>query len=159
MNYILDIDGIVNVIKEMKKRGFECELYAIGDGENKEKFRMAVEAAGCKANFYGVIYDEMEKIRILAHCDYAFNMMKSDVSVGLTTKSIDYLSYGLPLINNIKGDTWKLIEQYGMGINIGEKVHISRVVDRSNVIKIYREKFTEYSFRTEVENVFAAIDL
>ena len=43
--------------------------------------------------------------------------MKKSVCVGLTMKSIDYFEFGLPIINNIKGDTWNAVEEYGIGIN------------------------------------------
>jgi hypothetical protein len=35
-------------------------------------------------------------------------------------KSVDYFCYGLPIINNIPGDTWTLVEQYDAGVNVGE---------------------------------------
>ena len=32
-------------------------------------------------------------------------------------KSVDYFCYGLPLINNIPGDTWELVNRCGIGVN------------------------------------------
>ncbi len=118
MNNILDIDGICRVVKTFINNGFSCEVHAIGDGEKKAEFENSLKGIGCKTFFYGCIFNEVDKIRLLAPCHYAFNMMKGEVSVGLTIKSIDYLSYGLPLINNIDGDTSLLVEKYGIGINI-----------------------------------------
>jgi hypothetical protein len=34
-------------------------------------------------------------------------------------KSVDYFCYGLPIINNIPGDTWALVEQHDAGVNVG----------------------------------------
>lgn len=144
MNNIIDIDGICGVIKSFISSGKTCELHAIGDGESRERFEEAVKVTGCTTNFYGPVFDELEKIRILAPCDYAFNMMKGEIAVGLTIKSIDYLSYGLPLINNIKGDTWKLVEDEGIGINILDTDCIDLILPKRNykVFITYKKMFT-----------------
>ncbi len=158
MNHIIDIDGIISVVKKIKNHGYECEFHAVGDGESRERFKAAVESTGCKAYFYGSIFDELEKIKILAPCNYAFNMMKGDISVGLTIKSIDYLSYGLPLINNIKGDTWKLVEDEGIGVNVEAK-NIPNIVriESKGVIDIYQKKFTRRTVTQSVEKIIRGL--
>lgn len=120
MNNIIDIDGICGVIQSFISSGHTCELHSVGDGESREKFEKAVKNTGCTTHFYGPVFDELEKIRILTPCDYAVNMMKGDIAVGLTIKSIDYLSYGLPLINNIKGDTEMIVNANQLGWNIND---------------------------------------
>lgn len=144
MNSIIDIDGICGVIQSFVSSGKTCELHAIGDGESRDKFEDAVKSTGCKTQFYGPVFDELEKIRILAPCDYAFNMMKGNITVGLTIKSIDYLSYGLPLINNIKGDTWKLVEDEGIGINISitDSIDLLPLISHKQAIETFIKKFT-----------------
>lgn len=154
MNNIIDIDGICEVIKWFIEIGKSCELHAIGCGESKEKFEAAVKVTGCQARFYGPVFDEKEKIRILASCDYAFNMMKSEVCVGLTIKSIDYLSYGLPLINNIKGDTWKLVEKEEVGINVSKPVRFQlKTIDHRTVCKVFNNRFTKERFIESVGKI------
>ena len=80
--------------------------------------------------------------------------MKESVRVGLTMKSVDYFCYGLPLINNIQGDTWKLIRQYGIGVNCGREdpegcaekiVEVSETIQekRGLIRKLYEELFTQ----------------
>jgi len=153
MNNIIDVDGICSVLRVFQESGYVCTLHAVGDGENRERFQSAVQATGCRAHFYGPLYDEKKKIEILAPCDYAFNMMKEGVVVGLTIKSIDYLSYGLPLINNIKGDTWALIEDSGIGVNVGgkEKWAFSlKEIDHRDVIEVFDRKFSKDAFLAAV---------
>lgn len=146
MNNIIDIDGICFVLKRFINKGYNCELFAIGDGESCHRFYEAVKKIGCVPHFYGKIFDEHKKIKILTPCDYAFNMMKKEVSVGLTTKSIDYLSYGLPLINNIKGDTWELVEDNNIGINVeGNRLSI-KCFDHKKVINVFEQKFSKENF-------------
>ena len=159
MNNIIDIEGICSVIKSFMESGKECEFHAIGDGETRQKFEEAVKNTGCHSVFYGVIFDEIKKINILAPCDYAFNMMKDDVSVGLTIKSIDYLSYGLPLINNIKGDTAYFVKRENIGVNYteGQNVDYSAVSSHRKIHEFYLNNFTKKAFverlRSCVENL------
>lgn len=47
-------------------------------------------------------------------------MMKPEVTVGLTMKSVEYLYWGLPLLNTIGGDTWRFIEESQAGFNCAE---------------------------------------
>ena len=155
MNNIIDIDGICGVIKQFIDSGKSCELHAIGDGESKGKFEESVKRTGCTTYFYGPVFDESEKIRLLAPCDFAFNMMKDDIAVGLTIKSIDYLSYGLPIINNIKGDTWKNVESEGIGYNIDGHTSIFRTLDHRIVEELFSRDFTLRSF---TDRVRATID-
>ena len=146
MNNIIDIDGICNVLKAYISSGKKCEIHAIGDGESRNKFKQMVDNTGCKTFFYGKIFDEIEKIKILAPCDYAFNMMKDNVSVGLTIKSIDYLSYGLPLINNIKGDTWNLVQKEKIGTNVGCDTIELGVFDHEIVQGVFNTRLTKEIF-------------
>ena len=158
MNNILDIDGICTVLRGLRDTGYACMLHAVGDGESRAGFQQAVQAAGCVACFYGPIFEESEKIRILAPCDYAFNMMKEGVAVGLTMKSIDYLAYGLPLINNIPGDTRDLIEEAGIGVNIPGREGLVlplREVDHRRVLEVYDRMFTKASFLAALDGGLA----
>ena len=157
MNNIIDITGICRVLKTFIARGNDCELHAIGDGESKTRFEEEVSKTGCKAYFYGRIYEETEKIRILAPCDYAFNMMKGEVSVGLTTKSMDYLSYGLPLINSIKGDTWTMIEEDKIGINADSegKIKKQETIDRKDIIDYFDRHFSSHAQNAALISAFS----
>ncbi len=117
INNIIDIDGIVRLLKKLDREK-PVLLHVIGDGENRETFLNALKAAGISYEYHGAVFDESEKHKILEQCSYGINMMKPGVCVGMTMKSIDYWSHGLPIINNIPGDTWKLCEEEGMGINV-----------------------------------------
>ena len=118
INNIIDIEGICSVVKSLKMQNLAVEVRIIGDGEAKENFFSLLEASGAEVNYFGKIFDQLEKIKILGPCDYGLNMMKENISVGLTIKCIDYFSMGLPIINNIKGDSWSILEKFKIGINI-----------------------------------------
>ena len=152
MNNIIDIEGICKVLRECISLGKKCELHAIGDGESRGRFEKAVRGIGCKTLFYGKIFDEIEKIKILSPCDYAFNMMKGNISVGLTIKSIDYLAYGLPLINNIKGDTWSMVEKYHAGLNVCEKNIINEQFIHRQIVSLFENEFSKKIFECKLED-------
>lgn len=116
INHIIDIEGIVNFLEIIGKQR-SVFLHVVGDGENRLLFEEKLKSKGIQAKFYGAVYEEAKKAEIFARCMFGINMMKSGVCVGLTMKSIDYFCYGLPLVNNIPGDTWELVEQEQIGIN------------------------------------------
>ena len=153
INNIIDIEVISRVLQSAQEQGYQGELHVIGDGESREKLRAAAERTGCKTYFYGLIFDENEKIRILGECDFALNLMKATSEVGLTTKSIDYLSYGIPLINNIKGDTWKIVEHDGIGVNVrsGSEIDLSALKREQGAMskkafRCFEKRFDRKSF-------------
>ena len=117
INNIIDIDAVAKIIFNFKKRQ-SVELHIVGDGERKDELIAAVKKVGASVVFHGKIYDRTEKQKIFDSCHYGLNIMKQSVCVGLTMKSMDYLEFGLPIINNIKGDTWIAVDQYAIGINM-----------------------------------------
>lgn len=158
MNNLIDIPIIRDCISTFIKRGKTCELHAIGDGSSRKEFERIISECGCKTFFYGMIFDETEKIRILTPCNYAFNIMKESVSVGLTIKSIDYFSYGLIMINNIKGDTWDIIEKNRAGYNLmGNQTEICMDYDRTKVLEIYDNQFSPQCFADKAKKVLGGL--
>lgn len=155
INNIIDVDEIANVVSEFKKVK-PVTLHIIGDGEKKNQLISVVENKGCSVVFHGKVYDEIEKQKIFDSCHYGLNIMKESVCVGLTMKSMDYMEYGLPLINNIKGDTWDIIEQNQIGINIdslsNETDHYN-VALRDNARHYFEENLTKESFVEIVKNI------
>ena len=69
--------------------------------------------------------------------------MKNEVCVGLTMKSIDYLSFGLPIINNIPFDTWNIVNKYNCGINI-DSFNLDKNILEILKIKTNKNKMIEY---------------
>lgn len=117
INNIIDIEMIGKIIKALKKN-IPVKLHIIGDGENRQYLIETAEQSGASVEFYGSIYDEDKKKQIFNQCHYALNIMKPEVFVGMTMKSLDYFSAGLPMINNIGGDIWKMVDEEKVGYNI-----------------------------------------
>jgi hypothetical protein len=162
MNNIIDIEGICGIAAALIAAGYDVDLRAVGDGESRDAFLNAVKNTGCALHYSGAVFDPLQKIKILGQCDFGLNMMKCSISVGLTIKSIDYLSMGLPLINNIPGDTWELVEKYGIGINAGGNVPVSEAASAitsmdlttlsRNALECFERMFTPCAFRDAVKN-------
>lgn len=158
INHIIDIEGICQIVESLNKN-YAVDVRIIGKGESKDAFLDALKKIGAEISYYGAIYDETEKFKLLGNCDFALNMMVESVSVGLTIKSIDYLSYGLPLINNIKGDTWELVETENIGINVREDkpIEILPEIDHNHVNAIYRKYFSKNNFIKSLSEGFKGI--
>ena len=158
INSIVDIAGICDTVLWLRKNYSEVIFHIIGDGSSREEFLKRVKETGCDVKYHGKVFDDFSKISILGQCDLAFNMMISNISVGLTIKSIDYFSIGLPLLNNIKGDTWKIVEDYRLGINIDgqnmskEMLELLRTeTSHKSVLDYFVKNFTLDSFQHNVE--------
>lgn len=161
INNIIDIKFIINLMVELNKIT-KAVLHIIGDGENKDKFLMKLSSANIPVKFYGSIYNENKKLQILSICDYGLNIMKSSVRVGITMKSVDYMHAGIPIINNIKGDTWELIESNPLGINCEPHLHselAKEILDkryqmeenRPYIRRLYKDLFSEEAYNSGME--------
>lgn len=139
INNIIDIPKITEIIEAIL-RIKPVTLNIIGDGEKKEELIFAVENIGAKVVDYGKIFDPIEKQHIFDKCHFGLNIMKSTVCVGLTMKSIDYFQHGLPIINNIPADTAKLVEEYGVGINLLTNEDIATKINEFNLMEISNNK-------------------
>ena len=120
INNIIDVDVIGKIIKELRK-SVSVKLHIIGEGENRDHLIKTAERNGATVLYHGIIYDDGKKREIFDECHYALNIMKPEVFVGMTMKSLDYFSAGIPIINNIGGDVWKMVQQEKVGYNISSE--------------------------------------
>lgn len=157
INNIIDIEAISKVINKTCEK-YDVLVNVIGDGESRDRFISALKNAGAEVIYHGKIFDDNVKFQILSKCDYGINMMKDNVMVGLTIKSIDYLSYGIPLISNIKGDTADLIRDNNIGININDEDAFKRIkkIDKDTRLRVfstYLSMFSRQAYESEIRTV------
>lgn len=130
-------------------------LHVIGAGEKKDLFLKKL--ININIIDHGIIYDEVQKKEIYSQCHLALNLMKTNVFVGLTMKSIEYFSAGLPILNNIPEDTSDIIEKYSCGYNfdgdfdklikwVGELDDSKINFMKRNSYKVYEQYFTNNEF-------------
>lgn len=135
-------------------------LHVIGEGESRYNF-INVVSRYCEVIYHGPIRDEKRKAEIFDICHAGINIYRNNLYIGLTVKCIDYFEHGLPIINNIKGDTWSMVEKYNVGINIDEntKIDSNKIIsmrkNNENIYSFYSENFTREVF---IEKCLKAID-
>lgn len=119
INSLIDIKQIQKVVKTMLEiKPVSVEI--IGGGSSTEQFINALKDVGANVNYHGIIYDMETKVKLLSKCHFAINIYKSNLAIGLTIKSIDYFSMGLPILNSVKGDTYQIVQENNIGINLDE---------------------------------------
>ena len=117
INFISDFDSLISLAAGLQQEGRDVELGIIGDGINREKLLLELGNLSIPYVYYGKVFDESKKRAILQNAWFGFNGYKTSTEVALSYKSIDYFSNSLPLISNVKGDTWKIIENNHVGFN------------------------------------------
>lgn len=117
INNIIDI-RFIGLLFSKLRNDRKIVLNIIGDGEKRNELIECAELNGASVKYHGMIFDEMEKREILSNNHFALNIMKDNVFVGMTMKSLDYFSFGIPLINNIKGDIWNIVNEREVGYNL-----------------------------------------
>lgn len=148
INNIIDADKIAEIIASCD---LPVKLHVIGEGENTGHFIDTLNRV-CETEYHGAIRDEERKALIFDECHAGINIYRDDLYIGLTVKCIDYFEHGLPLINNIKGDTWDLVERYQAGINITKESRLNAQElmkmrsDNKRIYELYDSHFTKDVF-------------
>ncbi len=148
INNIIDIERIENMIASADR---PVDLHIIGDGERREEMISRLSCI-CHVDYYGEIRDEKKKSEIFNKCHAGINVYKEGLYIGLTVKCIDYFEHGLPIINNIKGDTWKMVEEDCAGINLEKDtaIHFDEIQkmrqNNQNIYELFNSHFTKGVF-------------
>ncbi len=159
INNVIDIDYIVRMCIELGKR-VKVVLHVVGDGEKREELLKRATNTGAEVIYHGFVFEPEKKQAIFDTCHFGLNIMKPSVCVGLTMKSLDYFQAGLPMINNIDGDTADMIAVYNIGFN-GYHALLEHLNDlqeedfltmRHSVRELYYEKFTKEAFVKRLED-------
>lgn len=161
---IYDFESLILLCVHLGKMNMNVFIDIIGDGERKNWLISSLNKQSIDFIYHGIIYDENKKQEIMKKSHFGFNGFKTNTSVGLSYKSLDYLDYGLALINSTKEDTWKLVEEFNIGLNykkdelelLAAKIknltqsEISSMKD--NARDIFEKNFTRYIFEEKVVN-------
>lgn len=163
INNIISIDMIVRFLKTLQNyRPIVVDI--IGKGETKDDFIRKLKAQGIETIYHGALFGE-DKWKIMNQCHFGINMMINTVRVGLTMKSVDYFEAGLPILNNIKGDTWTYVDNFNLGFNVDEKNiedvarKLAKLDERQfeemqrNVRDVFASKFSLTAFQRDFQSV------
>jgi len=165
---IYDFDSLFLIIKELEKVR-SVHLHVIGLGPMSDWFFKKLDVMSINYTYYGASFDENLKENILSSCWFGFNGYKKGTEVALSYKSLDYLSYGVPLINSAKDDTENLVNTDGIGFNydsnnIGELIRVLSTISYSeimeikiNTYKVFQKKFSGQSYYEEMSDVLRGL--
>ncbi len=128
MNHLMDVDLMIAFLTQMSQKK-KVVLELIGDGENRKSLIDCLINHQISYLYHGFVYDEEKKKEIYQRCHFGLNLMKETVFVGLTMKSLDYLSHALPIINNIPDDTYEIVEKERIGYNITQ-MNLERMINQ-----------------------------
>lgn len=161
---IYDFESLFKIIKGIEKYR-KVILHIIGLGPMREWLYKKLEDLNIDYRDHGASFDESLKKDILTTCWFGFNGYKQNTEVALSYKSIDYLAYGVPLLNSAKEDTYDLVASKKIGFNFHED-NLDILIDRLSVITsqeiiemkkkaytIFQEKFSGQSYYKEMDEV------
>ena len=160
INNIIDIDLIKKLISNTNKK---VVIHIIGSGE-QTKYMLNTLKEVCEVVYHNNVYDAKEKENIFNQCHAGINIYKEGLYIGLTVKCMDYFMYGLPIINNIKGDTWNFVENNKVGVNVNKDTIIdaNKLINtrsnNQNVIDLFNNNFTKEIFINKCYEVIDRIN-
>lgn len=159
INNIIDLDMIGKILMSISRKN-KVVFHIIGGGEKKEQLLSRANTAKVEVIDHGKVYDKELKQAIFNQCHFGLNIMKPSVFVGLTMKSLDYFEAGLPIINNIVGDTWEFVEKHGIGINTKNgdvNLNYYQASNRDNVRKFYETYFSYEEFTRRIDDILGKV--
>ena len=164
VNNVVDIPRICELIEALA-RYQSVKLHIIGSGERVQELIDGAEQAGAKVEYYGAIYDPLEKRRIFDQCHFGLNVMKTSTCIGLTMKSKDYLRGGLPIINSVPADTQLLVQTEKIGVQldedcartVAEMTAQEHIRMQENVMRVFETRFARSVIDRQYEEILDAI--
>ena len=154
INNIIDISLIEKIVSEFAKNK-RTRIHIIGDGERKDEFLEILKKNSIEIIDHGKVY-EIDKLQeIFNRCWFGINVLREDLAIGITMKSISYFRGGLPIINTVQGDTSRFVEECNIGINVDRhdvKSCVLRILNitkddlacmKNNTRNLFEQKFAE----------------
>lgn len=154
INNIIDISLIEKIVSEFAKNK-RTRIHIIGDGERKDEFLDILKKNSIEIIDHGKVY-EIDKLQeIFDQCWFGINVLREDLAIGITMKSISYFRGGLPIINTVQGDTSRFVEECNIGINVDRhdvKSCVLRILNitkddlacmKNNTRNLFEKKFAE----------------
>lgn len=164
IGHIYDFDSLFKIMLGIQKRR-KVILQIIGSGPNRNWFLRELKINNLPFIDHGISFDENFKKKKFSKCWFGFNGYKQSTEVALSYKSIDYLSFGLPLLNSAKEDTEKLVNSEKIGFNYNKDnleslikkltmISLQEVISmKKNSYRTYQQKFSQKSFYNEMDDV------
>lgn len=166
---IYDFESLFSIINGVKKHR-KIKLHILGLGPQSNWLFENLKLKKINYCYYGSSFDETLKKEIISKCWFGFNGYKKNTEVALSYKSVDYLSYGVPLLNSAEEDTARLVKNHNIGYNFDSesldtlifelsKISISEVLEmKKNSYKIFEDKLSGQSYFQDMDSVINCIN-
>jgi hypothetical protein len=160
---IYDFESLFVILNEIAKIR-KCHLHVIGDGPRKNWFFKELEMKSIGYTYHGASFSEDLKYAVLPQCWFGFNGYIEDTEVALSYKSVDYLSYGVPLLNSAKFDTYNLVNKNEIGFNFSKEnlsviIDNLSIIDASEVAKLKVNAYNAFINLFSGESLFLELDV
>lgn len=169
IGHVYDFDSLFVILSEVQKHR-KVSLHIIGAGPLKEWLLERLKIIGIQYRYYGSSFDEKFKKNTLSSCWFGFNGYKVGYDVALSYKTIDYLSFGIPLINSALEDTVDFVDRDKIGFNFLSKdlnpiiKKLSKIslkdisLLKRNAYKTFEKKFSTSTYNNIMDNVLDGIN-
>lgn len=157
VNHIANIELGIKLLSRIAEQK-NVIVHFIGEGQRYIEFTEALKKNGITVIGHGVVFDMEEKNRIFAQCQFGLNIPREAIASSMSLKSIEYLRAGLPFINSGIADTWDIVEQQNVGINILE-YDIEKTVDEilritpNDIFTMHNNCLNYYSLKFANQNL------
>ncbi|MEI8048952.1 MAG: hypothetical protein WCI92_16335 [Bacteroidota bacterium] len=114
-----DFDSMISAISfvSMHVKGYRLKFIIVGGGDKKLELENKLQETGINYLITGNI-EYKDYLCYLSQCDIGFNIFAETSTVIQSYKFNDYIVSGLYVINNLKGETAELIDQFQVGENL-----------------------------------------
>ncbi|MDB9846675.1 hypothetical protein OAC46_00570 [Flavobacteriaceae bacterium] len=166
---IYDFDSLIKIINGVKKKR-KVVLHIIGLGPLSRWFFDSLKNENIDYNYHGATFDENFKREIISKCWFGFNGYKNNTEVALSYKSVDYLSYGVPLINSALEDTIDLVDNERIGYNFSSD-SLEMIIDELSKVSLveidlmkkksyslFENNFSKKSYCFEMDSVMKRVN-
>ncbi len=117
-----DIELILQSFKKLTEQlTGDFKLIFIGDGQERDKILQFKNNHALNIEVTGFL-SYAGYMKYLSSSDIALNSFKEGSEVAYSYKFNDYITAGVPVLNNLKGETAELITRYNIGRNFNHSV-------------------------------------
>ena len=167
---IYDFETLFSLLTQLNQT-CAAELHFIGDGPMREQFVQRVVKLNIRFVDHGVSFDDDYKYKCLSSCWFGYNGYNDTNFIGLSYKSVDYMSMGIPVLNNLTSDLHNIIEKEGGGLNFSSQ-GLDRVVAqiseltidditklKQEALDVYRRNFSQMAYERAIDTVLNEMSL
>ena len=113
---------ILESFKKLTDQGqYDIKLIFIGDGQENASITSFKNKYGLNIDITGFL-NYADYLKYLSYADIAINSFKENTRVAFSYKFNDYVTAGIPVLNNVKGEMAALITRYNIGRNFDHSV-------------------------------------